>query len=51
MQTNSMLEDKIINDLIQQVREGGYKDDLGHELINNKAFVDFMNLWLDVENL
>lgn len=47
METKNMKEDRIINNLIQQIRVGNFKDDNGHELINNDSYVDFINLWLN----
>ncbi|MGL4452215.1 MAG: hypothetical protein ACRCTZ_13610 [Sarcina sp.] len=42
-------EDKIVNEFIQQIREGDFKDELGHELIKNDAFIKFLDLWLEHE--
>lgn len=49
LNTKGIGEDKIVNDFIQQIREGNFKDELGHELIKNDAFIKFLDLWLEHE--
>ena len=47
METKNINEDRIINDFIQQIRIGNFKDENGHELINNESYINFTNLWFN----